>query len=33
VVRVAEVIGEVRGVAADAIAEATRQNFIRVFNP
>lgn len=33
VARVAQVIGEVRDVAADAIAEATRQNFVRVFNP
>jgi len=33
VARVAEVIGELRGVPAAAIGEATRNNFNRLFNP
>ena len=33
VVRVAQVVGELRGLGADEIAAATQQNFIRVFNP
>ena len=33
VARVAAVIGELRGVPAEAIGEATRDNFNRLFNP
>jgi TatD DNase family protein len=33
VTRVAEVIGELRGVAAAAIGEAARENFERLFTP
>jgi TatD DNase family protein len=33
VARVAEVIGQLRGVPAEAIGEATRNNFNRLFNP
>lgn len=33
VVRVAEVIGELRGETTEAIGEATRENFGRLFNP
>ena len=33
VVRVAEVIAELRGVTIEAIARATDENFVRLFNP
>ena len=33
VVRVAEVIAELRGTSAEAVATATRENFGRLFNP
>ena len=33
VVRVAEVIAELRGVTIEVIARATDDNFIRLFNP
>jgi TatD DNase family protein len=33
VVRVAEVIAELRGVAAEAVGRATDDNFVRLFNP
>jgi TatD DNase family protein len=33
VVRVAEVVGQLRGMAAAAIDRATTDNFCRLFNP